>query len=198
MDSVLYTHAHADHILGLDDLRPLSFKNKHKIPLYADDAAAKVIERIFDYTFSVNSTYPTRARVEMHRLGRSSRHSWSGFPSGSAHSWRRGSRRLSLWQCRVSHGYERHSGRKHAAAREPGGCDSRRTAPPAAPQPCHPGAGDRLCQTNWSQTDLLYPHVPRASTTRTPTGSYRSESSSPTTACISHSRSNHASLPKPQ
>jgi phosphoribosyl 1,2-cyclic phosphate phosphodiesterase len=69
IDSVLYTHAHADHILGLDDLRPLSFRNKHKIPLYADDAAAKVIERIFDYTFSVNATYPMRARVEMHRLG---------------------------------------------------------------------------------------------------------------------------------
>jgi phosphoribosyl 1,2-cyclic phosphate phosphodiesterase len=71
IDAVLYTHAHADHILGLDDLRPLSFKNKHKIPLYADETAANVIERIFDYTFDANSTYPTRARVEMHRLGQS-------------------------------------------------------------------------------------------------------------------------------
>ena len=71
VDAVLYTHSHADHILGLDDLRPLSFKRQHKIPLYADDAAASVIERMFDYTFNVNSSYPARARVEMHRLGKS-------------------------------------------------------------------------------------------------------------------------------
>jgi phosphoribosyl 1,2-cyclic phosphate phosphodiesterase len=71
VDAVLYTHSHADHILGLDDLRPLSFKHKGKIPLYADDAYAKVIERMFDYTFDKNAYYPTRARVEMHRLGES-------------------------------------------------------------------------------------------------------------------------------
>ena len=69
IDAVLYTHSHADHILGLDDLRPISFKSETKIPLYADDAAANVIERIFDYTFNAHSSYPTRARVEMHRLG---------------------------------------------------------------------------------------------------------------------------------
>jgi phosphoribosyl 1,2-cyclic phosphate phosphodiesterase len=67
VDAVLYTHAHADHVLGLDDLRPLSFKKQ--IPLYADDAAARAIERIFDYTFDPDSLYPTRARVEMNRLG---------------------------------------------------------------------------------------------------------------------------------
>jgi phosphoribosyl 1,2-cyclic phosphate phosphodiesterase len=69
VDAVFYTHSHADHVLGLDDLRPLSFMHKGKIPLYADDVAAKVIERIFDYTFDPNSRYPNRARVEMHRLG---------------------------------------------------------------------------------------------------------------------------------
>jgi phosphoribosyl 1,2-cyclic phosphate phosphodiesterase len=71
VDAVLYTHSHADHILGLDDLRPLSFKHKSKIPLYADDASAQVIERMFDYTFDSRAYYPTRARVEMHRLGES-------------------------------------------------------------------------------------------------------------------------------
>ena len=71
VDAVLYTHSHADHILGLDDLRPLSFRHKNKIPLYADDDAASVIERIFDYTFDTGAWYPTRARVEMHRMGTS-------------------------------------------------------------------------------------------------------------------------------
>ena len=71
VDAVLYTHSHADHILGLDDLRPLSFTHENKLPLYADDATADVIERIFDYTFDTAARYPTRARVEMHRMGAS-------------------------------------------------------------------------------------------------------------------------------
>ena len=69
IDAVLYTHSHADHILGLDDLRPLTFHHPSgHMPLYADDASARIIEKIFDYTFSTESKYPTRARVKMHRL----------------------------------------------------------------------------------------------------------------------------------
>lgn len=68
VDAVFYTHSHADHILGMDDLRPLSFKSKEKIPLYADDATAAVLETIFDYTFSEDSQYPLRARVQLNRL----------------------------------------------------------------------------------------------------------------------------------
>ena len=68
VDAVFYTHSHADHILGLDDLRPLSFMRPGKMPLYADDQTARVLERIFEYTFSPESTYPTRARVALHRL----------------------------------------------------------------------------------------------------------------------------------
>jgi phosphoribosyl 1,2-cyclic phosphate phosphodiesterase len=69
IDAVLYTHAHADHILGLDDLRPLTFtRGKQKVPLYADAATAEVLERVFSYTLSENATYPTRARVELRRL----------------------------------------------------------------------------------------------------------------------------------
>ena len=50
VDAVLYTHSHADHILGMDDLRPLSFKSNEKIPLYADDTTAGVLETIFATT----------------------------------------------------------------------------------------------------------------------------------------------------
>ena len=67
VDAVLYTHSHADHILGMDDLRPLSFKKTEGLPLYADDATATVIERIFDYTFRKVDRYPTSARVTMNR-----------------------------------------------------------------------------------------------------------------------------------
>ena len=68
VDAVLYTHAHADHILGMDDLRPLSFIAERRggpIPLYADPEAIKVLEQVFSYTFSPQATYPTRARVQL-------------------------------------------------------------------------------------------------------------------------------------
>jgi phosphoribosyl 1,2-cyclic phosphate phosphodiesterase len=69
LDAVLYTHSHADHILGMDDLRPLSFLHKPGfLPLYADDRTARILRRIFDYTFSANSSYPMRARVELRTL----------------------------------------------------------------------------------------------------------------------------------
>lgn len=68
IDAVLYTHPHADHILGMDDLRPLTFERGSPVPLYADDATAAVLHRVFEYTFSPNAKYPTRARVQLHPL----------------------------------------------------------------------------------------------------------------------------------
>ncbi|HTW44961.1 MAG TPA: MBL fold metallo-hydrolase [Acidobacteriaceae bacterium] len=68
VDAVLYTHAHADHILGMDDLRPLSFKHPGGLPLYADDATSAALHRIFEYTFAPNAKYPTRARVDLRPL----------------------------------------------------------------------------------------------------------------------------------
>jgi phosphoribosyl 1,2-cyclic phosphate phosphodiesterase len=68
VDAVLYTHGHADHVLGMDDLRPLSFHNAGELPLYADEPTASTIERIFDYTFRTHDRYATSARVRLHRL----------------------------------------------------------------------------------------------------------------------------------
>jgi phosphoribosyl 1,2-cyclic phosphate phosphodiesterase len=68
LDAVLYTHGHADHVMGFDDLRPLSFHAKENLPIYADDTTASDIERIFEYTFRKEDRYPTSARVEMHRI----------------------------------------------------------------------------------------------------------------------------------
>jgi phosphoribosyl 1,2-cyclic phosphate phosphodiesterase len=71
VDAVFYTHPHADHILGLDDLRPLSFVSWRQgglVPLYAAAQTASVLKRVFDYTFSAEATYPTRARVHIQPL----------------------------------------------------------------------------------------------------------------------------------
>ena len=68
VDAVLYTHGHADHIMGFDDLRPLSFRTNGDLPIYADQETADNIERIFEYTFRKENRYPTSARVRIHRI----------------------------------------------------------------------------------------------------------------------------------
>jgi phosphoribosyl 1,2-cyclic phosphate phosphodiesterase len=65
VDAVFYTHAHADHILGLDDLRPLSFLRPGKIPLYAREDTAEVIRRIFRYIFDGKYKFGGLAQVEL-------------------------------------------------------------------------------------------------------------------------------------
>lgn len=68
VDAVLYTHGHADHVLGFDDLRPLSFRHSTGLPVYADQPTADTLERVFEYTFRKNNRYPTSARVALHRI----------------------------------------------------------------------------------------------------------------------------------
>lgn len=52
VDAVLYTHTHADHILGIDDLRPLSYAHKPgRMPLYAEPHAAETLRHMFRYIF---------------------------------------------------------------------------------------------------------------------------------------------------
>ena len=68
VDAVFYTHSHADHILGMDDLRPLSFATFRKsgpIPLYVTAETRGSMERIYSYTFSPDARYTNRARVAL-------------------------------------------------------------------------------------------------------------------------------------
>jgi phosphoribosyl 1,2-cyclic phosphate phosphodiesterase len=71
LDAVLYTHGHADHILGLDDLRPLSFPRVTgggKLPLYANAHTAKVLRSVFKYVFDNNYKYGGIAQVELNEI----------------------------------------------------------------------------------------------------------------------------------
>ena len=65
IDAVLYTHTHADHILGLDDLRPLSYHRSGKIPLYARPEAAEFIRNMFRYIFDADYKFGGLAQVEL-------------------------------------------------------------------------------------------------------------------------------------
>jgi len=71
IDAVLYTHGHADHILGLDDVRPLSFPRVTgggKIPLYATENTARVLRNVFRYIFEADYKYGGLAQVEIHNV----------------------------------------------------------------------------------------------------------------------------------
>lgn len=69
LDAVVYTHAHADHILGLDDLRPLSFhRSEGKIPLYAHRRTARLIRTVFHYIFASEYKFGGLAQVEMNEI----------------------------------------------------------------------------------------------------------------------------------
>ncbi|MCI0356362.1 MAG: MBL fold metallo-hydrolase [Acidobacteria bacterium] len=65
LDAVLYTHGHADHILGLDDLRPVSYRHASRIPLYAHPTTAQLLRSVFRYIFEGDYKYGGLARVEL-------------------------------------------------------------------------------------------------------------------------------------
>jgi phosphoribosyl 1,2-cyclic phosphate phosphodiesterase len=68
VDAVLYTHTHADHILGIDDLRPLSFHRSNKIPLYARPESAQFLRAMFRYIFEADYKFGGIAKVELKPL----------------------------------------------------------------------------------------------------------------------------------
>ena len=49
LDAVVFTHSHADHIMGLDDVRPFNFRQKGQIPIYASPETMDAIQRCFRY-----------------------------------------------------------------------------------------------------------------------------------------------------
>jgi phosphoribosyl 1,2-cyclic phosphate phosphodiesterase len=66
LDAILYTHSHADHILGLDDVRPFNFMQRTHIPMYASADTLAVIERTFQYVFDGSPSESSRPRLTPH------------------------------------------------------------------------------------------------------------------------------------
>lgn len=64
IDAILYTHSHADHILGLDDVRPFNFMQRQEIPIFASPESWDVIERTFRYVFDKSPTESSRPRLK--------------------------------------------------------------------------------------------------------------------------------------
>lgn len=57
VDGILFTHEHADHTAGLDDIRPFFFK-QGDIPIYAGKRTLNSLKRRFDYIFEEENKYP--------------------------------------------------------------------------------------------------------------------------------------------
>jgi len=65
IDAVLLTHAHYDHVGGLDDLRP--FCRFGDIPMYGNEPCVKAVRHNFPYCFSEH-LYPGVPKIELHTL----------------------------------------------------------------------------------------------------------------------------------
>ena len=59
IDGVFWTHDHADHCHGIDDLRPLRFGRAAPIPGFADEYTARKLRQRFDYVFAGQHGYPS-------------------------------------------------------------------------------------------------------------------------------------------
>lgn len=71
LDAVLYTHEHADHIHGIDDLRPLAIAMRRRIPVYADRFTSEVLQLRFNYCFETpaGSGYPPILDIHLLKPG---------------------------------------------------------------------------------------------------------------------------------
>ena len=66
LDAVLFTHTHADHVLGLDDVRVFYFRQRQPIPIYASSRSMDDIRRIFTYIFDQTYPYGGIAKLDPH------------------------------------------------------------------------------------------------------------------------------------
>lgn len=65
IEAVLITHTHADHIMGMDDLRCFELRSQKQMRIYAQPADQEVIRRVFAYAFGV---YPPDVHVPKFEL----------------------------------------------------------------------------------------------------------------------------------
>ena len=68
LDAVLYTHGHADHVLGLDDTRAFTLNANKSIPIYANQSALRGIRRIFQYAFDGYAPFGGVPSIEDHLI----------------------------------------------------------------------------------------------------------------------------------
>lgn len=69
IDAILFTHAHADHIMGLDDVRPYNFRQGAPIPIYGATDTIAGIKQSFSYIFTAERKIETFIpKLETHTI----------------------------------------------------------------------------------------------------------------------------------
>lgn len=64
VEAVLITHEHNDHIIGIDDVRPINFKHRKDMPVYAVERVIQNLQERFKYVFAPNP-YPGIPRLNL-------------------------------------------------------------------------------------------------------------------------------------
>jgi phosphoribosyl 1,2-cyclic phosphate phosphodiesterase len=68
LDAILFTHAHADHILGFDDIRPFNLRQKSALPVYASEETLATLKQTFAYVFDASPAISTIPQVTLHPI----------------------------------------------------------------------------------------------------------------------------------
>jgi phosphoribosyl 1,2-cyclic phosphate phosphodiesterase len=67
IDGILFTHEHADHVAGIDDIRPFSFQIG-EVPFYGDKRVLDIIKERFGYVFETKNKYPGAPSVSLNNI----------------------------------------------------------------------------------------------------------------------------------
>lgn len=68
IDAVLYTHTHADHVHGIDDLRSFNLRNQQSLPLYGSPKCVATLQQSFPYIFTPGDQGGFRPRLHLEAI----------------------------------------------------------------------------------------------------------------------------------
>ena len=187
VDAVLFTHEHADHTHGIDDLRGLFINRRKRVPVWLDERVSQIMHARFGYCFASRARQrisahgarePHGALPHDHRRGAGRRDHRPAHPPGA---WRHHLARLPLRLLGLFLRPERPAAGQRDGARRPRRLDHRRAARQAASEPSQRRAGAGLDREPQAASARSSPtSIPTSTTTNCAAGC-RPMSSRPTT-----------------